>query len=310
MNLENFKNVFTREKLTRDFLATLACIGSGIALFVAMMLLAKLPGQGTNTFFLLQNLGYFFLVSGVFLGYAAVHRGNIFSGEKSVKPMILETAKKAHILMGVLVASLVSIFIVALVELVPVFLGYIPYAGPVIVALLSVPFFIINFALIIAVVLIWIILPPMVAEGTAMKKMPFDFFELVRRRGLVILAYAALTVVVTGILFMPVLMAIRYSGGITRAVEWNIAPAYPAIFKSIMRPSYITDIITKIAPRTDPLAVLQQYGSEVFNYIEMLGLLLKVLYGVMIAAIISFMSVIFSNLLSIFYSMVKKDILE
>ena len=44
-----------------------------------------------------------------------------------------------------------------------------------------------------------------------------------------------------------------------------------------MRPSYITDVITKIAPRTDPIAILQQYGSDIFNYIEMLGTLLKVL---------------------------------
>ena len=51
--------------------------------------------------------------------------------------------------MGILLGSLLAIFIVALVELIPVFLGYIPYAGPVIVALLSVPLFIINFAVMI-----------------------------------------------------------------------------------------------------------------------------------------------------------------
>jgi len=105
-------------------------------------------------------------------------------------------------------------------------------------------------------------------------------------------------------------MAVRYSAGITRAIEWNIAPAYPSIFKSIMRPSYITDVITKIVPKTDPIAVLQQYGTEIFNYIEMLGSLLKVLWGIMITAIVAFLGAIFSNLMSIAYIRVKKDILK
>jgi hypothetical protein len=310
MNVDDLKSVFTREKLTRDFLFMLISIICGIILFVGFMLLGKIPGKGTDIFFMLQNLGYFFLLGSVFLGYAAIHRGNVFRDEKTMKPIILETGKKAHIILGVLLGSLIAVFIIALIELIPVLLGYIPFAGPVIVALLSVPFFIINFVIILTVALIWIVAPPMIAEGTPLKKLPFDFYTLVRRRGLIILAYAAIIIVVTGILFMPLLMAVRYSAGITRAVEWNIAPAYPQIFKAIMRPSYITDIITKIAPQTDPIAALQEYGSNIFNYIEMLGNLLKVLYGIMMAAIVAFVGAIFSNLLSLAYIRVKKDILK
>ena len=309
MNLDDFKKVFTREKLAKDFLVTLVCLACGILLFVAMLFLANVWGPGADLFFLFQNLGYFFLVSGIFLAYAAVHRGNVH-GDKSIKPMLLETAKKSHIIVGALLASLLVIFIAALVELVPVLLGYIPYAGPALVALLSVPIFIVNFAVMFGVVLIWIILPPMVVEGTPLKKMPLDFFTLVRRRGIFIIIYATVIALAVGIIFMPVLMAIRYSAGITRTVEWNIAPAYPAIFKSIMRPSYITDVITKIVPKTDPIAALQQYGSEIFNYIEMLGSFLKVLWGIMMAAIVAFIGAIFANLMSIAYTEVKKDILK
>jgi hypothetical protein len=310
MNFDDLKNAFNREKFTRDFLVTLASILCGIILFVGFIFLGKIPDKGTDTFFLLQNLGYFFLIGSIFVGYAAIHRGNVFRDEKSSTALIIATGKRTHIILGILLGSLLAVFIAALVELIPVFLGYIPYAGPVIVAFLSIPFFIINFAIILIVALIWIIAPPMVAEGTPLKQLPIDFFTLVRRRGLFILAYTALIVVVTGIMLMPLLVAVRYSAGITRAVEWNIAPAYPAIFKSIMRPSYITDLIMKIAPRTDPIAVLQEYGSNIFNYIEMLGNLLKVLYGIMMAAIVAFMGAIFSNLLSLAYIRVKKDILK
>lgn len=310
MNFDDLKRAFTREKIIRDFLVMLACMAFGIILFIVFLFLGKIPGRGTDIYFLLQNLGYFFVVSGIFIGYAAIHRGNVHDEEKTIKPLIIETAKKTHILLGILLGSLLAVFIVALVELIPVFLGYIPYAGPVIVALLSVPLFIVNFVIILAVALIWIVAPPMVAEGTPLNRLPVDFFTLARRRGLIILAYAAVILVVTGILFMPLLMAVRYSAGITRAVEWNIAPAYPQIFKAIMRPSYITDVITKIAPRTDPISVLQEYGGNIFNYIQMLGNFLKVLYGIMMAAIVSFIGALFSNLLSLGYLRIKKDILK
>jgi hypothetical protein len=310
MIIDEFRKLFTREKVTRDFLVMLTCMGSGIVLFIIMAFFAKIPDKGGEIYFFLQNLGYFFLSSGVFLGYAGIHYGNIVPGGQSVRAMLLGTAKKAHIIMGILLGSILAILIISLIELIPVLLGYIPYAGPVLVAILSVPYFIINLAVIIAVVLVWIVLPPMAAEGTDLKKMPLDYVTLVKRRGLVIIVYTTCILVVLGLLFMPLLMAIRYSVGITRAVEWNIAPVYPQIFKSIIRPSYITDIITKIAPRTDPIATLQEYGTSLFNYIDMLGNFLKVLYGIMLGALTAFIAAVFGNMMSIAYTWVRKDLLK
>ncbi len=310
MNIEEMKKYFTREKMIRDTLVGFIFICAGLILFVAMFFLAAIARRGGDLYNIMQNLGFLFLFASIALVYAAIHRGNIAPGEQTVRALVMDTAKQAHIVVGILLGSIVAIGVAALVELILSLFGYIPYAGPVIVALLSLPLFIINFALIAAVVMIWIVLPVMIGEGVALKKMPMDFAALMKKRGLVIFGYTIAAVAVLVILFGGVLMMVRYAAGITRAVQWNIAPAYPGIFKSIIRPSYITDVIMKIAPRTDPIAALQEYGASIFNYIEMLGTLLKVIYGIVFAAIVAFALNLFFNVLSFFYSRVKKGVLD
>ncbi len=309
MYVEEIKKYYTKDKLKRDTLVSFVILCAGMVMFTAMLLLARIGDRGGEVYNLLQNLGLFFLFVSTVLVFAAIHRGNVIPGEHTVRSLAVDTAKQTPVVIGILLGSLVAVFIVSLVELVLSFFGYIPYAGPVIVALLSLPLFALNFVLIAAVAMVWIVLPPMIGEGVALKKMPMDFFTLMKKRGLIIFGYTMITLVVLAVLFGGVLMIIRYATGITRAVQWNIAPAYPPIFKMIIRSSYITDVITKIAPRTDPIAALQEYGTSIFNYIDMLGTLLKVIYGVVLGAIAAFVLGIFFNVLSFFYVRAKKDVI-
>jgi len=308
MNFDEIKKYFTREKIKRDSLVTFIFIIAGLVLFTLMFIIAALFQRGGSIYHLLQNLGIFFVFTGIVLAYAAVHRGNVSPGDQSVRSLAMDTAKQAPIVTGILLCSVIAIFIVALVELILSLFGYIPYAGPVIVALLSLPLFAVNFAVIAAVVMIWMVLPPMVGEGTDFRKMPLAFLTLMKRRGLIIFSYTMITIVLSVIIFGGVLIVIRYATGITRAVQWNIAPAYPSVFKAIISSSYITDVVSIIAPRTDPISALREYGSSIFNYIEMLGTLLKVIYGVTMAAIVSFFLGIFFNILSYLYVRAKKDV--
>lgn len=309
MNFDEIKKYFTREKIRRDSLVTFIFLFSGLLLFTLMFILAGLFQRGGSVYHLLQNLGVFFAFTGMVLAYAAIHRGNVSPGGASVRSLAMDTARQAPVVAGILLCSIIAVFIVAMVELLLSFFGYIPYAGPVIVALLSLPLFAVNFAVIAVVVMIWLVLPPMAGEGTDLRKMPMDFFTLMKKRGLVIFGYTMITIVVFAVIFGGVLIVIRYATGITRSVQWNIAPAYPSVFKSIISSSYITDVVSKIAPRTDPIAALREYGSSIFNYIEMLGTLLKVIYGVALSVIVSFVLGIVFNVLSFLYLRAKKDVI-
>ncbi|HPL17579.1 MAG TPA: hypothetical protein PL180_12845 [Spirochaetota bacterium] len=309
MNFDEIKKYFTREKIQRDSLVTAIFFFAGLVLFTLMFIMASLFQRGGSIYHLLQNLGIFFVFAGMALAFAAIHRGNVSPGEQTVRSLAVATAKQAPVVTGILFCSVIAIFIVALAELVLSLIGYIPYAGPVMVALLSLPLFAVNFAVIAAVVMVWMVLPPMAGEGTDLRKMPMDFYTLMKKRGLIIFGYTMITIVIFVVIFGGVLIVIRYATGITRSVQWNIAPAYPPVFKAIISSSYITDVISKIAPRTDPIAALREYGSGIFNYIDMLGTLLKVIYGVTLAVIASFVLGVFFNVLSHLYVRAKKDVI-
>lgn len=307
MNIEEFKKYFTIEKLVRDSLVSYVFMAGGMLLMIAMYLLSRLSPRGGNVYHLLQNTGIFLVFASMLLAYAAIHRGNAAAGSHTVRSLLLDTARQAHVLAGIAFASILAIFAVALVQLIFTFFGYIPYAGPVIVALLSVPLFAVNAVVITAAVMVWVIAPPMIAEGTALKRMPVEFWDLVKKRGLVILGYTMAALVGVLIFFGPVLMIVRYAIGITRGVQWNIAPAYPQLFQNIIKPSYVTDILGKIAPNTNPLEVLRQYGTAVFDYVKLLGIFLAFLYGIMLLALAAFVIALFFNLMSYFYTKVKNE---
>jgi hypothetical protein len=310
MNFDDLKKYFTREKMIRDALVSFIFLSAGMLVLAALFLLSAIPDKGGDIYYFLQNVGIFFIFVSLFMTYAAIHRGNTAPGEHTLRSLVLDIARQSHIVICILLGSILAIFIVALAELLISLIGYIPYAGPAVMGLLSLPLFIINFAVITAAVLIWVVTPPMIGEATDLKRMPFDFLALVKKRGLVIMGYTFIAFVALVVFFSPILMIIRYAAGITRSVQWNISPAYPQILNSIIRPSYITDIIGKIAPRTDPIAALQQYGTSIFNYAEMLGTLLKVLYGIALIVLVSFILSLFFNILSFFYDRVKKGVLK
>jgi hypothetical protein len=310
MIIDELKKYFTREKLFRDTLIGFIMLCSGIAVVMLFFFLSSFPEKGGPIYFLVQNIGYFFMFVAIMMVYAAIHRENIAQGPSSIRSLLLASVRETHILAGILLATFLAILIVALFELLLSLIGYIPYAGPVISAILSLPLFVINVAIITVALLVWVVASPMVAEGTGLKQIPLDMLALIRKRGVIILVYTLTAVVALVVLFGPTIMIFRYAGHITGSVQWNIVPALPTLFSTFTRPTYITDIIGLIAPRTDPLAALQQYGSSIFNYLEMLGLFLKVMYGIGLAFLFSFVMALFFNILSICYTRVKKDVLK
>jgi hypothetical protein len=310
MVFDQLKKYFTKDKLVRDAIVSCICLLAGIIVMVVFYLLAMIADRDSAVYFLLHNLGIFFLFTSVILIYCAIHRENTVSGEHTVRSLLISTARQAHIIAGILLASILALFAAAFAELVLSLFGYIPYAGPALMGLLSVPLFAVNVILVAAVVLIWISVPPMVVEGAPLKRLPMDFFTLTKKRGLAIFGYTMLSILALALALGTLLVIIRYAAGITRAVQWNISPAYPSIFKWIMRPSYITDIIGKIAPKTDPIEALRQYGTDIFDYARMLGMLLQVLYGAALAAVMSFFLSMFFNMMSYFHTLTKKDVLK
>ncbi len=301
MDIKGLEAYFTREKIIRNGIVAFAFLSAGIIVLILFYLLANIPARGGNLQYFFQNAGYFLLFLAITMIYASIHRGNASGTGHSARSLAVYSIKKGHLLGAVLLGSVLVIFVAALTQALVSFIGYIPYAGPAAVSLLTLPMFAINFAVILLAVLAWVLLPPMVGEGIEPQRAPAEFIALVKTKGLVVIGYTFGSLVASLVLFAPLLMIIRYAAGITRAAQWNIAAGYPPVFKSILRPSYITDILSRIMPHTDPIAAFQQYGSSLFNYVELLGAVLKISYGIALVALIAFFMSLLFNFLSYCY---------
>ena len=305
---DELKKYFAPKKLLRDI--ELCCIFLCIGAFLMLSFLygASLANRGGSLYFYLQNAGMFFLFLFLSMTYAGIHRGNMDLDDTALRPVLLFTLGRSHILAGLIAGVLIAVVMVSLAELLVSLVGYIPYAGPVIIALLSLPLFFINFALVAGVALLLIVAPPMTGEGASLKKMAAEVPALLLKRWLIILGYAAASLLTISVLFAPVLMLARYAVGINRSVQWSIGKLYSTeIFGAIIRNSYVTDIVAAIAPRPVEIQVLNEYGQGLISYSTIVLIILIIMYTIAMAIIVSFFVAILLNILSFFYLRVKRD---
>jgi hypothetical protein len=307
MNLEGLIAYFTREKVVRNCVIAFIYLIAGTLALIACYILSSIFSKGSGLHYFMQNAGYVLLFIAIGLMYAAIHRGNSGEGPHAALSLSLHAARKAHVIGAGLLGSILILFIAALAQALFSFIGLIPYAGPAIVSLMTLPMFLVNFAGLLLVILAWVLVPPLVSDGVDARRLFQEFLDLVKRRGVSVIAYTFASLVAAVAVFAPILMVVRYAAGITRAVQWNIAPAYPKSFMPLIRPSYVTDVLGALMPRTDPLAAFQKYGTSIFNYVELLGVVLKIAYGIVIVALAASVLSLFLNLLSYWYGRIRQS---
>lgn len=307
MDLQGITAFFTREKVIRNCVVAFIYLLAGTVVLIVFYILSGIFSRGSGLHYFMQNAGYFFLFLAIALMYAAIHRGNAGEGSHTVRSLSLHAAGKTHLIGAGLLGAILVLFIAALAQALFSAIGLIPYAGPAIVSLMTLPMFLVNFAALLLIILAWVLVPPLVSEGIDARRILPEFAALVKRRGFVVIAYTFASLVAAVAVFAPLLMVVRYAAGITRAAQWNIAAAYPPAFRSIIRPSYVTDVLAALTPKTDPLAALQKYGSSLFNYVELLGIVLKIAYGIALIAMAAFILSLFFNLLSFCYTRVRNS---
>lgn len=311
IHADELKKYFAPKKLLRDVELCCVFLCIGVVLLMAFLYGASFADRGGSLYFYLQNAGVFFLFLFLSMTYAGIHRGNIDLEDRTLRPALLFTLSRAHIIAGLIAGVLVAVLLVACAELLVSLVGYIPYAGPVIVALLSLPLFFINLVVVTAVVLLLIVAPPMIGEGVPLKKMAADIPSLLLKRWVIILGYGFVSLLSILVLFAPVLMLARISVGINRSVQWSISKIYSTeIFGAIIRNSYVTDIVGKIAPRPTEIQALNEYGQGMISYSTILLIILIIMYTIAMAVIVSFFVSILFNVLSFLYFRIKKDIID
>lgn len=286
--LKNLRGLISFEVLTKSVPITFIYIITGSLLSGAFMFFATLAGMGTFASSFLRNIGWAIILLSVMLSYAGIF---IIDEDKSksIIGAMKDSLKKTHYIAAVAFGTIFGFFIIALFQVLISMIGFIPYAGAYIIALLTIPFFIINFVCVIICLCVFIIAPPMIVKGKTLKETALDSLKIIQSKWAEVLLYIGLSGFIIFIFLIIVFVAARYAGGVTKSVQWNIVDVYSKGMSYITGKSSMTDMIDKIVP--SPVMV---YGQNA------LRMILSVSYGIIVSVIMSFILAVYLQFTSSF----------
>ena len=296
---------FRYESLKKAFLVSWIFIVTGLAAFLATVLVASLFRRGSLANGIVTNAGIFIFVNCILMASAGVHRvSGEGSGEK-VRTVAIGLLKKAHLFLGI-TGGLAALFMaLLLLQFGFTALAYIPYAGPVLVALLAGVFFLANVAVITAGLGGIALLPPLATESGSFRALLESLRELVRTRWLNVILYLLISLSVLLIAVTVLYYIIRYAMGITHAVQWKINATYPRPLSAMNLGSYVVDIVRRVTPLADPLGAYMAYGNRIFDYLNILKILIGISYAAVFSFIASFPAAVYFSVSSMFFNRLR-----
>jgi hypothetical protein len=281
---------------------------AGLMLISLMLIIADQTKKNSFMFFFVQNIGLLFLFISLLVAYSGVHRINSLSSHDiiSVKELFKQTGKKSHYIIAIVLGVILIICFNTALQLTVSMISHIPYAGPIIIVLLTIPFLLLNLSCFVLSLFVIIIMPPMIAENKSLKIIINDFINLIRTKGLYILSVIILSLALFFLCLKMVYYITGYSTGITKAVQWKINITYPVLVENFIMESFISDIIRKIGPRPDTLETLRNYGFEILDYISVIKYSIGIFFYIAFAFIFSFPFAAYFTFLSNFYKKIKE----
>ncbi len=305
----NFDNIFNSEHFKKSVWITFLFMSLGfLILFICLVLADQVTEKKSLFYFLFQNIGIISFFISLLIAYAGVHRinSNTIGSDLSVKQAFTETIKKTHYIIMITLGVFLSICIVASIEFGVSYISNIPYAGPAIISLLTIPFFMLIFLSLILSLCFFILTPPMVSDGKSIKEIVKDFRGLIKTKGLYIIVYSIVSMIFFFFCLKMVYYIAGYSTGITKAMQWKINIAYPKLLDIVIKQSYLTDILGKIAPKTNTMDALQKYGLEILDYVAILKYIIGFSYYAVYTFIFAIPFAAFFNITSNFYKKIKE----
>ncbi len=235
-----------------------------MSIFLVFAYLSGLVPQSGFLYYFFQNLGVFFAFTTILAAYSGVYRISAFNegSEKTTSRSIKLTALRFHYVLGLTVAAAVLFALVIFIETGISAVSYIPYAGPVITAILTIPFFLVNFACLLLMACLIIIAPPLTGETKNVKETINGLTLIIRAKWITLIIYTLISMALFFLLLQIVYFFIQYSVGITKAAQWKIQFAYPDMVNRMSMRSTLSDIAIRVLPGADlvsPSMYLQRF---------------------------------------------------
>lgn len=306
MDLQNeIKSVFNTNNFKKSFWVTFFCVLIGFLLLFLFIIIIRLIPKDSSFSYLLQNGGLIFLFISLLLAYSGVHRLNTFTNTYT-KDILKDILRRSHYILAISFAIILFLIVVTSMEIGISFIGKIPYIGPGVILLLTIPFFIVNFLSLLIALCIIIITPNMIGEGQSFAEIIINFSELIKRKWLNVFIYITISLVYLIISLILIYYLVGYSVGVTKVLQWKISAAYPKLLNVVSADSLLTDFADKIIPGPDPINAFKRYGFKIFDLMVIVRYTIGFFYFVVFSLIISFPLALYFNISSIFYKWIKE----
>jgi len=298
--INNFKQIF---KLTWLF------VSLGLVLFLLFHLAAIAMPKKSFFFYFLENFGIFMMLSTLLMAYSGVYSITTSPAnmEKITRTALKDTFKRTHYIFGISFLTILIFVLILFIQVGFSAISNIPYVGPAVIAILTVPIFLINFILILLGITIFSIAPPVISEASDFKSIFLEVKISVKERWLNVVIYV---IVSTSILFLAIIIfyyLVQYTTGVTNAIQWKINAAYPKVVKAFAMKSFFSDLVTRITPRPDSIAAYRKYGRDIFKYLEVLRYVISFSYIFIFSFIISLPLSVYFNRSSVFFGRVNSN---
>ena len=279
----------------------------GMALFFLIGLMAGFFPRNGIVFRLLSQAGWLSALSSLLMGFAGVYALHAGEGDElpSFRKPFFRVIRRTHYFFGIVFIPALMMLILLSFESGVTALAYVPYAGPVVSALSSLPFFLANVFFIWVFIAIILVMPPIAVSSEGFRDLLNKTAMLLKKRWLGILIYAVISFAVLFLSLTVLYYMVRYALGITHSVQWKINAAYPQSISSMNLGSYAVDIIKRITPRADPIAAFKTYGTRVFDFLDILRVMIGVFYTLLFSFIVSLPMAVYFRFSSIFFDRIR-----
>ena len=298
---------FRYQAFKKYVLITWVFILGGMALFFTFGLTAGFFPRTGIMGRLFSQAGWLSALTFLLMGFSGVYSLHAGNGDElpAFRKPIFNVIRRTHYFLGTVFLPAFVLGLLLTVESGFTVISFIPYAGPVLSAFSSLPFFIVNVLFIWVFIAILLVMPPLAVSAGNFPDLLKKTTLMLRKRWLGILMYMVISFAVLFLAMTVLYYMVRYALGITHAVQWKINAAYPQGIRSMNLGSYAVDIIRRITPRADPIAAFKTYGTRVFDFLDIMRVMIGVSYSLVFSFIASLPLAVYFRVSSIFFDRIR-----
>jgi len=298
--LKNNKKNFLKNFQTIWFFLFWGVIGLALLFF-----LSNLISKNSYSYYACQNTGIFIFFYFFLLAYTSLAQ-NSDNNEDKIFKRIKVTLKKTPQILALFIISFIIFLLILGLEVGFSFMAHLPYAGAVIVALATIPFFLINGLAIYSLLTILLVSPVLISKINNLKLASNEILNILKNKKLEILLFFLISLPLLILSLYFTLIFFRYTAGLIKAIHWKIALTYPKEMNHFLASSFFADLIKMITPRVDSLAEFKLYGFKIFSYIDSLRYLISFSYIFLFSFVLSWPLTFYFKICLLFVERIKE----